>query len=467
MAQSLNLAIDVLDIITNMNARQDAIGERRFLGLLPRKVVPFNNRPADPEPRQICPNWTGYWLQTHSTNYGFREQPAPCSKLYCPTCGPQRRSHIMRNAAIGVTHAYPKARFALMTLTYQTRRWYRRGYVIEPWQAFMRRHNIDQIPRLPSDWDSMERRQQALWFRQQPEPHQVMLRAQLTPKQWHTLASAQLFYLWSAWQRMWGEKPIYYLVWELTQQGTPHLHIVYHIPAKATTYTLRRWLERTWARILGITSFTPQVDVGRDFKGDPFPALDYALKYASKDGYHENAWYAASYRQLTGDTTPIDWNKGVRRRSKSNNWPVAISGELDCFRTTAGTPLNLHAYRRAYGRFYYHFRLKDHSPALYGDPVFSNKAVWASTGSPDALGVNTLKFIGTFTVDITRQVLYAAVFYLAWRQLLEARAVITSTGISYNQTWTPKPKGLTYVNQLADGSLVSFEQQPLSAPAQG
>ena len=43
----------------------------------------------------------------------------------------------MQSAAIGVTHAYPKARFALMTLTYQTRRWYRRGYVIEPWHAFM------------------------------------------------------------------------------------------------------------------------------------------------------------------------------------------------------------------------------------------------------------------------------------------------------------------------------------------
>ena len=146
---------------------------------------------------------------------------------------------------------------------------------------------------------------------------------------------------------------------------------------------------------------------------------------------------------------------------------MAISGELDCFRTTTGAPLNLHAYRRAYGRFYYHFRLKDHSPALYGDLVFSNKPVWASKGSPDDLGVNTLKFIGTFKVDITRQVLYAAVFYLAWRRLLQNRAVITSTGVSHNKTWIPKPKGLTYVNQLTDGSLVSLQQQPLSAPAQG
>ena len=112
-------------------------------------------------------------------------------------------------------------------------------------------------------------------------------------------------------------------------------------------------------------------------------------------------------------------------------------------------------------RFYYHFRLKDHSAALYGEQVFSNKAVWAPSGSPDALGVNALRFIGTQTVDITRQVLYAAVIYLAWRSLLNDRAVITSTGISYNNTWIPKPKGLQYVNQLTDGTLVSFEQQPL------
>ena len=41
MATSLKLAVDVLKLITDMNGRQAAIEERRFLGLLPRKVVPF------------------------------------------------------------------------------------------------------------------------------------------------------------------------------------------------------------------------------------------------------------------------------------------------------------------------------------------------------------------------------------------------------------------------------------------
>lgn len=338
----------------------------------PQKPIIYNGK------KITCEKFRGIWDIAHNTETGeTTRRPLNCARSYCEVHGAANTSRLRLRMVNGynIEHRNRTRPIKLLTLTFQARRYtHKESQTLETWQHFMQRNNIADIPRLPKDYAQYSAQKKAKFIRQHNPPDQILLRSQQSPQEWASYTHGAFSLLKKAWEKAFG--PMTYLfVWELTRQGTPHIHVAYELPEGQSVHSIKKWAARQWQLVLN-TDFLPSVDAGRDDISDASNAVGYIISYMTKAGdtkYRGKRYNAGRYA-LTGnpDHLAADWETKIRRYSRSKDWGDAIARPRSSFTDKAtGEIINLHDRKKAYGRWYYHAVTK-------GRPALNEAVEWAA-----------------------------------------------------------------------------------------
>ena len=147
----------------------------------------------------------------------------------------------------------------------------------------------------------------------------------------------------------------YVKVMGLTQQGTPHLHLAYAVPARRPSPSrLNAWLCTTWQRLVNL-DIRPPTHAGFDPKDDMEAALGYIMQYQHKDQFYQSREYQQARNELLNVKEDLDWNYKIQKKSRSQNWPRALQLNLEsAIQAETGEIINKHHYRKAYARYKYY-----------------------------------------------------------------------------------------------------------------
>ena len=343
------------------------------------KVV---DRPGNDYDQPLCPHWTGGWLCISTPDRPDQWIPVGCGKRWCSVCGPKKNYKTQMSFTEGCHILWPqekciRVKLATFTLRARPTKLVTDAFGIQhrvplmSWEQWTKWHHIDPTaPDMypPDDWHDLSNAKYVRNMAKRPlTPHErVILRARQTPQQWRKYWSG-LLQMWSdRWRNKWHCPFEYIGSVEFTEQGTPHFHAAYVRPEGVTQQELEQWAWEVWEEITGDDDLEPGVCVTMGKKlmvrsrQDPSitelvePSVDKAVAYAV---YYLQKDWNKSAPQMGYDNDPQDWNHGIRRYSRSKDWPVAIGLDINACHTIDKETGERVVYdvaqrRRDYGRYH-------------------------------------------------------------------------------------------------------------------
>ena len=381
--KELAFAFRLLAELSDKRASKDAIPRAR--------IVPTGKRPVLSQ-RTLCTEWRGGWLHLQNSR-GSCAIPMECNKRYCWTCGERRGKRERAELYVGYRMAWDNARCTMGTFTFRTKE------ANESWEDFQQRWEC--VEKLPDDWDEFSRYKKYKWLHSLSVPEQIWVRHQMKPQQWLTWLTQCWQEPTQEWKTQFGEPMTFCRTWELTKQGTPHIHAAIRVPKGVRLEQVATFGKEVWNRIRGDEG-PGSWEHGADFTNPAGKGLNsavsYIVKYATKD------WTIFHNGQ--------DWNTRLRRVNKSACWPRPEMGDADSFITRDGEIIDKKNYKRAYGKFYYHAVTKE-------TPI---ELIWAQDQS------------------------IIATFFVLWHQWQNK---IMQSHIEHNEerVWTPPPEMFRLVAQ--------------------
>ena len=292
--------------------------------------------------RTLCMDWRGGWLHLWNRR-GKCSIPMECGKRYCLQCGPRRA----RRDRLGLYMAHQMSRVStrpvsLATYTFRTK------WPNETWKDFGERTGTFNNP-LPEDVEEWSGQKLLRWTRRWGHHWQCQIRRRFTPAMWMRYMTACWQEMCQMWEESFGERMPYMRVWELTQQGIPHIHAITSIPVGVHRWQMEQWAADAWTKVRGENEEGLMgVKWTREASKAIGAAVGYISKYLTKD---------YSYEARNSDD---DWNTGLRRIAKSAHFPTPEMGDIDRFVTLrGGEVIDVRRYRQAERRAYYYMHIKE------------------------------------------------------------------------------------------------------------
>ena len=318
-----------------------------------RRTMPGNFKPSRWDAKQLCPQFKGGWVRWANSR-GVWSFPAGCNALYCVVCGQSRRMKTQAQLIKGYQMKHGHHDIKMLTLTFRTKK---EG---ENWRHFQHRYNVKEIPRIP---EGMEEGTDLLeYIANHPTGEQCMLRQQMSPQQWVKYMSAAWKEFRDAWRLRWKEKITFVRSWELTKQGTPHIHAGFKVPefgrGSYKAHQLLGWIKAVWAEIIGEVPDDTQVDAGANYhtEEDNATGITYVIKYIAKDNWARGKRYNDWRQELIQDGEEFDWNYNLRRYATSQDFGRADISDADTFTTNDNQIIDRKEWRRLQQLVRYHFR---------------------------------------------------------------------------------------------------------------
>ena len=384
--------IDVQSVLDklqeNRKIKEDEIAwqlyqEERYLK---QEYETAGDRRPDINPRhsgnfEFCPEWDGAWIIIKEGEREFR-WPSSCGKRYCKVCGQRIFASNYASLMDGAELRFAGSKWCLLTLTYRARpRNNPNDKTSMPWkwQRFARQRKADLTSKILIE-EGLKLRPQ---LNELGVYDRVVARAKLMPREWIDYKSE----CWAEMRKRWNnqiDEPLdYFAAWELTQQGTPHIHAAIRMPKRFESHQgrllLEQWFRYQWCQV--INEVPDEIQVTLVDKGIG-RSLGYCLGYSTKDSFFEAPAYAQGMRELgqllddeelVEKSRKVNWNYKIRKIDKSQSLPRVLSGVIAKFISTDGEVVNLAARRRDYGKFMYHLAKLEER---YGAPqVFPAKYV--------------------------------------------------------------------------------------------
>ena len=231
--------------------------------------------------------WTGGVVNITTRGKPNGRIPVLCNKWGCNDCGEHKRNKLAAELIGGIEHEWgERQKFVLLTLTIRARIKYNNDRV-ENWKAYRERTGLESFYQWQGsdDWTRESIVQELDWIASEYGTEMLVpVRAQFRDTEWRKYMSG-CWKKFSDRYRYHFKKRIEFLkTMELTQQGIPHWHAVIPIPKdeKPQAYAMKlgKFAAQAWQEI---TKDSYQIDVSSRKTNTPQSAIQYVLKYVTKD----------------------------------------------------------------------------------------------------------------------------------------------------------------------------------------